>query len=130
EKGCRKGGGDTHRVGVFERRLGRKARGGGVGSGGGLKGKKAARGWCSGFAVGGGDATGVSAGTMTETAMITHDLTRRDFFRGMTAAGLATITGTAPRLDAAEPVKHPEPTADTCILLWMAGGMAAPDTFD
>ena len=23
-----------------------------------------------------------------------------------------------------------EPTADTCILLWMAGGMAAPETFD
>src|SRR5262249_47392461 len=34
------------------------------------------------------------------------------------------------RLSAAEPVKHPEPTADTCILLWMGGGMAAPDTFD
>src|SRR5262249_18417622 len=27
-------------------------------------------------------------------------------------------------------VEHPKPTADTCILLWMAGGMAAPDTLD
>jgi len=62
---------------------------------------------------------------------MTHsDLSRRDFLRGMTAASVATITGAAPRLGAAEPVKHPEPTADTCILLWMAGGMAAPDTFD
>jgi hypothetical protein len=33
-------------------------------------------------------------------------------------------------LRSAEPVEHPKPTADTCILLWMAGGMAAPETFD
>src|SRR5215470_15544068 len=58
------------------------------------------------------------------------DLTRRDFLRGMTGAGLTTIAGGAPRLLAAEQIKQPEPTADTCILLWMAGGMAAPDTFD
>jgi hypothetical protein len=31
---------------------------------------------------------------------------------------------------AAEPVHHPAPTADSCIILWMAGGMAAPETFD
>src|SRR5262245_8594951 len=67
---------------------------------------------------------------MTESAMIHQDLSRRDFLRGMTAAGLTTIAGGAPHLGATEPVKHPEPTADTCILLWMAGGMAAPDTFD
>jgi hypothetical protein len=59
-----------------------------------------------------------------------HDHSRRDFLCEMTAAGLTTIAGGAPRLRAAETVKHPEPTADTCILLWMAGGMAAPDTFD
>lgn len=29
-----------------------------------------------------------------------------------------------------EEVQHPQATADTCILLWMAGGMAAPETFD
>jgi hypothetical protein len=57
--------------------------------------------------------------------------TRRDFLRGMSAAALATIAAGAPRpLTAAEPVQHPAPTADTCILLWMAGGMAAPETFD
>src|SRR5438874_1219255 len=64
-------------------------------------------------------------------SIVTHpDLSRRDFLRGMTAAGLATLADGPARLVAAEPVKHPMPTADTCILLWMAGGMAAPETFD
>jgi hypothetical protein len=49
----------------------------------------------------------------------------------MTTAALATIAAGEPRpLHADEPVQHPKPTADTCILLWMAGGMAAPETFD
>src|SRR5437764_13475162 len=62
---------------------------------------------------------------------MTHpDLSRREFLRAMSAAGLATVAGGAPRLLADEPVEHPKPTADTCILLWMAGGMAAPETFD
>jgi hypothetical protein len=57
--------------------------------------------------------------------------TRRDFLRGMTAAALTTLAAGAPRpLQAADKVEHPKPTADTCILLWMAGGMAAPETFD
>src|SRR5438874_4434754 len=58
------------------------------------------------------------------------NLSRRDFLRSMSGAGLATLAGGAPRLLGAETLKHPEPTADICILLWMAGGMAAPDTFD
>lgn len=62
---------------------------------------------------------------------MTHpDLSRREFLRAMSVAGLATVAGGAPRLLADEPVEHPKPTADTCILLWMAGGMAAPETFD
>lgn len=62
---------------------------------------------------------------------MTHpDLSRRDFLRNMTAAGLATLAAGPARLLANEPVKQPTPTADTCILLWMAGGMAAPETFD
>jgi hypothetical protein len=57
--------------------------------------------------------------------------TRRDFLRGMSAAAVATLAAGEPRpLVAAEKVEHPAPTADTCILLWMAGGMAAPETFD
>jgi hypothetical protein len=56
---------------------------------------------------------------------------RRRFLRDMSAAALATVAAGAPRrLPAAEPVQHPTPTADTCILLWMAGGMAAPETLD
>jgi hypothetical protein len=31
---------------------------------------------------------------------------------------------------AADKIKHPAAKADACILLWMAGGMAAPETFD
>ena len=62
--------------------------------------------------------------------MTTRELSRREYLQAMTAAGLATIANGAPRLRAAEPVAHPKPTADTCILLWMGGGMGAPDTFD
>jgi hypothetical protein len=62
--------------------------------------------------------------------METRELSRRDFARAMTAAGLSTIAGGAPRLRADEPIKHPKAAADCCILLWMGGGMAAPDTFD
>jgi hypothetical protein len=65
-----------------------------------------------------------------EAIMTVRSMTRREFTRSMSAAGLATLAGGAPRLSAAEPAKHPAATADTCILLWMGGGMAAPDTFD
>src|SRR5262245_8651581 len=62
---------------------------------------------------------------------MTQSLSRRDFLQGMTAAGLATVAAGAPRQShAAETIKHPDATADTVILLWMAGGMGAPDTFD
>jgi hypothetical protein len=58
-------------------------------------------------------------------------LSRRDFLAGMSAAALTTLAGGEPRpLRAAQKEEHPRPTADTCILLWMAGGMAAPETFD
>jgi hypothetical protein len=60
-----------------------------------------------------------------------NNLSRRDFLGGMTAAALTTLAGNEPQAFAAdEPVQHPRPTADTCILLWMGGGMAAPETFD
>lgn len=57
--------------------------------------------------------------------------TRRDFLHGMSAAALATLAAGEPQLAVAnEKIVHPKATADTCILLWMAGGMAAPETFD
>jgi Protein of unknown function (DUF1501) len=67
----------------------------------------------------------------TRDALAKETWTRRDFLRGMNAAALAALAGGEPRLvHGAEPVTHPEPTADTLILLWLAGGMAAPETFD
>jgi hypothetical protein len=60
--------------------------------------------------------------------------TRRDFLRRLSAATAAAWAAGEPRLfadDKAEPpIQHPKPTAEACILLWMAGGMAAPETFD
>src|SRR4051795_6593233 len=57
--------------------------------------------------------------------------TRRDFLRQLSAAAIATLGLEATRpVHGAEKIQHPRPTADTCILLWMAGGMAAPETFD
>lgn len=57
---------------------------------------------------------------------------RRQFLKQMAAASTATMMASAPRLvtanDAA--IEHPAAKADSCILIWMAGGMAAPDTFD
>ncbi|HET6247465.1 MAG TPA: DUF1501 domain-containing protein, partial [Tepidisphaeraceae bacterium] len=55
---------------------------------------------------------------------------RRDFLKTASAATLATLGAGAPRLWAAEPVEKVTPTADTVIVLWMAGGMAHTETFD
>jgi hypothetical protein len=56
---------------------------------------------------------------------------RRAFLRDMSAATLGTLALGEPGLSRAdEAVVHPRPRADTCILLWMAGGMASPETFD
>jgi hypothetical protein len=57
--------------------------------------------------------------------------TRRDFLKKLSAASLAAMMTSAPRaLASAEAVVHPKATADACILIWLAGGMAAPETFD
>jgi hypothetical protein len=49
----------------------------------------------------------------------------------MTAATLAALTCGEPRAaNAEEQPAAPPATADACILLWMAGGMASPETFD
>jgi hypothetical protein len=65
--------------------------------------------------------------------MKSPDFDRREFLRSLSAGALAALAVEAPQLalgaDNAAPV-HPRPRADACILLWMAGGMAAPDTFD
>lgn len=57
--------------------------------------------------------------------------TRRDFLRGLSAASLAALATGAPRASFAQDAPPgPKPTADRCILLWMAGGMAGPETLD
>ena len=55
---------------------------------------------------------------------------RRDFLKKLGAASAATLTMGAPRLFGNEAIDQPAAKADCCILIWMAGGMAAPDTFD
>lgn len=57
------------------------------------------------------------------------DQPRRDFLKKLSAASLAAMMARAPRASA-ETINQPKPTADACILLWMGGGMAAPETFD
>lgn len=59
-------------------------------------------------------------------------IVRRDFLRQLAAAGTAAWMTGEPQAVWADGAKlnQPKPKADACILLWMAGGMAAPDTFD
>src|SRR5262249_16300207 len=47
---------------------------------------------------------------------------------GTPAASLASLVGREPQLVHAAPLESP--TADSIILLWMAGGMAQTETFD
>jgi len=56
--------------------------------------------------------------------------TRRTFLKALSASSLAAAMSGMPRALGSEEVVHPKATADCCILLWMAGGMAAPETFD
>ena len=55
--------------------------------------------------------------------------TRRDFLKTASAATLGALAAGQPRLFGAELAKI-APTADSVIVLWMAGGMAHTETFD
>jgi hypothetical protein len=57
-------------------------------------------------------------------------MTRRDFIKTASAATLSTLAAGFPRPLLAETEEKIKPTADTVIVLWMAGGMASTDTFD
>ena len=62
-----------------------------------------------------------------------HSIVRRDFLKVLAAASTAALACSAPRelrANQTQDAEHPKPTADECILIWMGGGMAAPDTFD
>ncbi|KAA5542086.1 DUF1501 domain-containing protein [Roseiconus nitratireducens] len=62
---------------------------------------------------------------------VNESIRRRAFLQELAAAGAATLAMGAPRAlaDSAQ-VSQPEAKADSCILIWLAGGMAAPETFD
>ncbi len=63
--------------------------------------------------------------------MKTRDFTRREFVQSLSAATLGALAaGHSRPLLAHEPVESLTPTADTLIVLWMGGGMAATETFD
>ena len=57
---------------------------------------------------------------------------RREFLKTASSATLAALAAGAPNVtaDSAPRSEWPTPKADSIVLLWMAGGMAAPDTFD
>jgi hypothetical protein len=57
-------------------------------------------------------------------------MTRRDFLKATSAATLSALSAGFPRQLLAEGDEKIAPTADTVIILWMAGGMAHTETFD
>lgn len=62
-----------------------------------------------------------------KTTDLFQGLSRRDYMRQSAAAALAALTGAAPSVFGQASKKA---TADSVILLWMAGGMAQTETFD
>jgi hypothetical protein len=57
-------------------------------------------------------------------------MTRRDFLKTASAATLSALSAGFPRQIFAAEDEKITPTADTVIILWMAGGMAHTETFD
>src|SRR5256885_10310300 len=57
-------------------------------------------------------------------------MNRRDFLKTAGTATLSALAAGFPRQLTAEPEEKINPTADTVIILWMAGGMAHTETFD
>jgi hypothetical protein len=55
---------------------------------------------------------------------------RREFLKTASAATLSALAAGFPRQILAETEEKIQPTADTVIVLWMAGGMAHTETFD
>src|SRR6266581_3384418 len=64
-----------------------------------------------------------------EEKRIFSTMRRRDFLNVTASAALTALAGGAPRQLFGQAPKL-QPTADTVILLWMAGGMAQTETFD
>src|SRR6266404_4951575 len=64
-----------------------------------------------------------------EEKRISSTIRRRDFLNVTASAALTALAGGAPRQLFGQAPKL-QPTADTVIVLWMAGGMAQTETFD
>jgi hypothetical protein len=67
---------------------------------------------------------------MPDDSVANESIARRDFVKQLAAASMATLGMAAPRTLNGNEVVQPPATADSCILIWLAGGMAAPETFD
>src|SRR6184192_769893 len=67
---------------------------------------------------------------MNRSASSHAGCTRRDFLKTASAATLSALAAGFPRQLLAETEEKITPTADTVIVLWMAGGMAHTETFD
>ena len=61
---------------------------------------------------------------------IPEQIQRRDFIKQLGLASTAALATEGTRVWGNDLIIHPKAKADSCILIWMAGGMAAPDTFD
>src|SRR5918999_685205 len=60
-----------------------------------------------------------------------QEWSRREFLKTASAATLSALAASYPRpAFGAEPGSKPKATADSVIVLWMAGGMAHTETFD
>src|SRR5437764_7761060 len=60
----------------------------------------------------------------------TAKFTGRDLLKTASAATLSALASGVPRQILADDSSPAKGTADTVIVLWMAGGMAATETFD
>ena len=61
---------------------------------------------------------------------IPEQIQRRDFIKQLGLASTAALATNGTKAWGNDMVIHPKSKADSCILIWMGGGMAAPDTFD
>ena len=61
---------------------------------------------------------------------IPESIQRRDFLKQLGLASTVALATNGTKAWGNEDIIHPAAKADSCILIWMAGGMAAPDTFD
>ena len=61
---------------------------------------------------------------------VPEQIQRRDFIKQLGLASTAALATNGTQAWGNDIVIHPKSKADSCILIWMGGGMAAPDTFD